>query len=132
MQEGKRRRIHRAEASRAGALRATRAGLEQGDVAWTGGAGSDDHGQPRIAVTDGSRESQPSGRELLPDLPPRDVVLGGLMIAPELDVGEGALGFRPALREVFPAARRQRDRVDQPVNVLNKLPYLRVPTRSAF
>jgi transposase-like protein len=54
------------------------------------------------------------------------------MIAPELDVGEGALGFRPALREVFPATRRQRDRVHQPVNVLNKLPYLRVPTRSAF
>jgi hypothetical protein len=46
-------------------------------VARSGEAGADDHGQQRIAVTDGSRESQPSGLELLPDLPPRDFVLGG-------------------------------------------------------
>jgi hypothetical protein len=67
-------------------------------VAWSGETGSDDHGAPRIAVTDGSRESQPSGLELLPDLPPRDFVLGGVMIAPQLAVGEGARGFWPALR----------------------------------
>ncbi len=57
------------------------AGLGWGSVAWSGGAGADDHGQPRIAVADGSRESQSSGLELLPDLPPRDFVLGGLTIA---------------------------------------------------
>jgi hypothetical protein len=66
-------------------------------VAWSGGAGSDEHGQPRIAVTDGSRESQPSGLELLPDLPPREFVLGGLTIAPQLAVGDGAPGLLAGL-----------------------------------
>jgi hypothetical protein len=79
-------------------------------------------------VKDGSRESQPSGRELLPDLPPRDFVLGGLTIAPQLAGGEGALGFRADLREVFPAPRQPRGQVHQPANGLNKLPLLRVPT----
>ncbi len=97
-------------------------------MAWSGGTGSDDHGQQRIAVKDGSRESQPSGRELLPDLPPRDFVLGGLTIAPQLAGGEGALGFRADLREVFPAPRQPRGQVHQPANGLNKLPLLRVPT----
>ena len=41
------------------------------------GAGSDDPSPQRIAVTDGSRASQPSGLDLLPDLPLRDFVLGG-------------------------------------------------------
>ena len=59
-------------------------------------------------MTDGSRESQPSGLELLPDLPPRDFVLGGLTSAPQLAFGDAALGFWPALREVFPATREQR------------------------
>ncbi len=97
------RQRHRAEMSGGGAWRAAGAGLGWGSVAGSGGAGPDDHGQPRIAVTDGSRESQPSGQELLPDLPPRDVVLRDLTIAPQLAVGEDSLGFWPALREVFPA-----------------------------
>jgi len=101
-------------------------------VAWSGGAGADDHGQPPIALTDGSRESQPSGLELLPDLPPRDFVLGGLTIAPQLAVGEGALAFRPALREVFPATRQPRCQVHQPADVLSKLPLLCAPTRWAL
>ena len=71
------RQRRRAGMSRGGAWRVRGAGLRWGSVAWSGGAGSDEHGQPRIAVTDGSRESQPSGLELLPDLPPRDCVLGG-------------------------------------------------------
>jgi hypothetical protein len=94
------RQRHGAGLSGGGGRRAPGAGLG-GGVAWSGGAGADDHGQQRIEVTDGSRESQPSGLELLPDLPPRHFVLGGLTIAPQLAVGEGALGFWPALREVF-------------------------------
>ena len=98
-----------------GAWRAPGAGLRCGSVAWSGGAGSDDHGQPRIAVTDGSRERQPSGLELLPDLPPRDFVPGRLPIALQLAVGQRALGFGPALREVFSAARQPRGRRAQQV-----------------
>jgi len=104
--------------SRGVAWRAAGAGLGWRSVAWSGGAGSADHGQQRIAVTDGSCGSQPSGRELLPDLPPRDFVVGGLTIAPQLVVGEGALGFWPALSEVFPATRQPRGRVHQPADVL--------------
>ena len=85
------------------------------------GAGSDDPSPQRIAVTDGSRASQPSGRELLPALPPRDFVVGGLTIAPQLVVGDGALGFWPALSEVFPATRQPRGRVHQPADVLRNL-----------
>jgi hypothetical protein len=73
-----------------------------------------------------------SGLELLPDLPRRDSVLGGLTIAPQLAVEEGALGFWPALREVFPATRQARARVHQPADVFSKLPLLRVPTRWAL
>jgi len=66
-------------------------------------------------VTDGSRERQPSGLELLPDLPPRDFVPGRLPIALQLAVGQRALGFGPALREVFSAARQPRGRRAQQV-----------------
>ena len=83
-------------------------------------------------MTDGSRESQPSGLELLPDLPPRDFVLPGLAIAPQLAVREGDLGFWPALREVFAATRQPRGQVHEPADVLSKLRLLRVPTRWAL
>jgi len=112
--------------------RAAGAVLGWGSEAWSGGAGADDHGQQRIVVTDGSRECQPSGLELLPDLPPRDFVLGGLTIAPKRTVGKGALGFWPALREVFPAPRQPRGRVHQPADLPSKLPLLRVPNREAL
>ena len=78
-------------------------------------------------MTEGSRESRPSGMELLPDLPPRDFVMGGLTITPQLGVGDGALGFRADLREVFPVTRQHCGRVHQPADVLSKLPFLRVP-----
>jgi hypothetical protein len=51
----------------------------------------------------GTRESAQSWRELLVDLKAR-----GLAIAPELAVGDGALGFWKALEEVFPSTRHQR------------------------
>ena len=65
----------------------------------------------------GTRESAQSWRELLVGLKAR-----GLTIAPELAVGDGALGFWKALEEVFPATRHQRCWVHKAVNVLNKLP----------
>jgi len=65
----------------------------------------------------GVRESAQSWRELLIDLRRR-----GLQIAPELAVGDGALGFWKALDEVFPGTRRQRCWQHKTVNVLNKVP----------
>jgi putative transposase len=65
----------------------------------------------------GTRESAQSWRELLVGLRAR-----GLAIAPELAVGDGALGFWKALEEVFPATRHQRCWVHKAANVLNKLP----------
>ena len=51
----------------------------------------------------GRRESAQSWRELLVDLKAR-----GLAVAPEMAVGDGALGFWKALDEVFPGTRHQR------------------------
>ena len=70
-----------------------------------------------IAVLDGYRESKQSWRELLLDLKHR-----GLKLAPKLAVGDGALGFWAALREIFPETREQRCWVHKTANVLNKLP----------
>ncbi len=65
----------------------------------------------------GVRESAQSWRELLVDLKAR-----GLTVAPELAVGDGALGFWRALEEVFPATRHQRCWQHKVLNVLNKVP----------
>ena len=65
----------------------------------------------------GMRESAQSWRELLVGLKAR-----GLAIAPEVAVGDGALGFWKALEEVFPSTRHQRCWVHKAVNMLNKLP----------
>jgi len=46
----------------------------------------------------------------------------GLVTAPELATGDGALGFRKALHEVRPTTRRQRCRVHETADVLNALP----------
>ena len=70
-----------------------------------------------IAVVDGVRESELSWKEVLLDLKSR-----GLEDAPELAIGDGALGFWKALREVFPTTREQRCTVHKTANVLNKLP----------
>jgi transposase-like protein len=56
-----------------------------------------------IAFKVGVRESAQSWRELLIDIRRRRP-----QIAPELAVGDGALGFWKALDEVFPGTRRQR------------------------
>ena len=44
------------------------------------------------------------------------------MRAPELAVGDGALGFWSALRDVFPETRCQRDWVHRTMNVLDSMP----------
>lgn len=70
-----------------------------------------------IAVADGYRESEQSWTELLLDLKKR-----GLSIAPELAVGDGALGFWKAMTKVFPSTRAQRCWCHKTANVLNKMP----------
>ncbi|MFD5988652.1 IS256 family transposase [Streptomyces cyaneofuscatus] len=69
-----------------------------------------------VAMTDGYRESSEAWAGLL-----RDCVRRG-MRAPVLAVGDGALGFWKALREVFPATREQRCWVHKTANVLDSLP----------
>jgi len=70
-----------------------------------------------LAMTDCFRESTQSSRELLPDLKRR-----GLKQDPKLAIGDGALGFWTALREVFASTREQRCWVHKTLNVLNALP----------
>jgi putative transposase len=65
----------------------------------------------------GARESAQSWRELLVDLKAR-----GLVIAPELATGDGALGFWKALEQVSPTTRHQRCTVHKTANILDKVP----------
>jgi putative transposase len=79
-----------------------------------------------LAIEDGVRESKQSWRELLLDLKAR-----GLTIPPKLAVGDGALGFWPALKEVYPETRQQRCWVHKVANVLNYLPKAGQPKAKA-
>jgi hypothetical protein len=63
-----------------------------------------------IAVEDGYRESTESWGAVLRDLRRRG------MRAPVLAVGDGALGFWAALRDVWPETREQRDWVHRIIN----------------
>jgi putative transposase len=74
----------------------------------------------------GIRESAQSWRELLVDLKAR-----GLVIAPELAIGDGALGFWKALEAVSPTTRHQRCTVHKTANVLDKLPKSVQPAAKA-
>jgi putative transposase len=69
-----------------------------------------------IALAEGYRESTGSWADLL-----RDCARRG-MRAPVLVVGDGALGFWAALREVFPTTREQRCWFHKIGNVLSALP----------
>jgi transposase-like protein len=69
------------------------------------------------------RESGQSWKELLVDLKAR-----GLSIAPDIAVGDGALGFWRAMDEAFPATRHQRCWQHKTLNVLDKLPKSVSPT----
>jgi transposase-like protein len=69
-----------------------------------------------IALEDGYRESAESWKSLLRNLKKRG------MRAPVVAVGDGALGFWSALRDVWPATREARCWVHVIANVLDKLP----------
>jgi len=69
-----------------------------------------------IALSDGHRESAGSWADLLRDANRRG------MRAPVLAMGDGALGFWSALREVFPTTREQRCWFHKIANVLAALP----------
>src|SRR4249920_1926729 len=69
-----------------------------------------------VGFQTGVRESAQSWRELLIDIKRR-----GLEIAPDLAVGDGALGFWKAIEEAFPSTRHQRCWVHKTANVLNKV-----------
>ncbi len=69
-----------------------------------------------IAIEDGYRESTESWATLLRGLKRRG------MRAPVLAVGDGALGFWKALRDVWPETHEQRCWVHRIANVLDKLP----------
>jgi transposase-like protein len=69
-----------------------------------------------VALTDGYRESTESWADLLRGCRRRG------MRAPVLAVGDGALGFWKALRELFPDTREQRCWFHKQANVLAALP----------
>lgn len=69
-----------------------------------------------LAIEDGVRESTQSWREVLLKLKSRG------MNAPQLAVGDGAMGFWAALEEVYPQTRQQRCWMHKTGNVLNCLP----------
>jgi putative transposase len=74
-------------------------------------------GKELVGFQVGVRESAQSWRELLVEVKRR-----GLTIAPEIAVGDGALGFWKALDEIYPGTRHQRCWVHKTANVLNKVP----------
>ena len=69
-----------------------------------------------IALEDGYRESTDSWATVLRDLHRRG------MRAPVVVVGDGALGFWAAVRDVWPKTQEQRDWFHKMGNVLDKLP----------
>ncbi len=69
-----------------------------------------------VALADGYRESTDSWAEVLRGLKGRG------MSAPVLAVGDGALGFWAALRDVYPTTREQRCWVHVTANCLDALP----------
>ncbi len=70
-----------------------------------------------IGFADGLRESAQSWSALMLKLKHH-----GLRHAPELAIGDGALGFWKALGQVWPTTREQRCWVHKTANVLGKLP----------
>jgi putative transposase len=75
-----------------------------------------------IAIADGYRESEQSWKELLLDVKAR-----GLEIEPALAVGDGALGFWKAMRQVWDTTTEQRCWVHRTANVLDKPPKAAQP-----
>src|SRR3954447_884798 len=70
-----------------------------------------------IAISDGYRESEQSWKELLLGCKAR-----GLEVEPHLAIGDGALGFWKATRQIWDTTVEQRCWVHKTANVLDKLP----------
>jgi len=80
--------------------------------------GANSQGEKKlIAIYDGERESKLSWESVLRDLKKR-----GLKTAPQLAIGDGALGFWAALEEIYPKTKAQRCWVHKTANVLDKMP----------
>lgn len=80
-----------------------------------------------VAIEDGYRESTESWLDVLRDLRDRG------MQTPVVAIGDGALGFWAAVREVWPQTREQWDWVHRVGNVLDKLPKrLRAKAKEAL
>ncbi len=92
--------------------------------------GVDDTGRKEVlTVVDGYRESEANWLEVLTQLQSQ-----GMTIAPELAIGDGALGFWNALTKFWPTTRHQRCWVHKTANILNKCqspfsPDERIPSR---
>lgn len=69
-----------------------------------------------IALEDGSRESTQSWREVLLNLKQRELK------SPKLAVGDGAMGFWAAIREIYPDTKEQRCWMHKTGNILNHVP----------
>ena len=80
--------------------------------------GADEYGNKElVAMTDGYRESKDTWLSLL-----RQLKHQGLTYAPQVAVGDGALGFWGALTEIYPTTKQQRCWVHKTANILEKLP----------
>jgi len=80
--------------------------------------GVDETGRKEVlAVVDGYRESEASWLEVLSQLTSQ-----GMTTAPELAIGDGALGFWSAVAKHWPTTLQQRCWVHKTANVLNKVP----------
>lgn len=80
--------------------------------------GADEYGDKDVlGIMDGFRENADSWKDLLRSLKKR-----GLTAAPDLAVGDGALGFWTALRDVYPTTREQRCWVHKMANVTGAMP----------
>lgn len=75
-----------------------------------------------LAIEDGYRESEQSWTEVLTKLKAK-----GLIEAPELAIGDGALGFWKALSKLYPDSKQQRCWVHKTRNVIDKVPKATQP-----
>jgi len=83
--------------------------------------GADEYAEKGVlAIMDGLRKNADSWRGLLKGL--TRLKKRGLTVPPELAAGDGAPGFRTALRDVLPPTRQPRCRVRKTANVLGAMP----------
>ena len=84
--------------------------------------GVNGHGQKKfLAIEDGMRNYTQSWKEVLLKLKSR------CMNAPQLAIGDGALGFWAAIDEIYPQTRHQLCWVHKTAKILNSLPKTTQP-----